>query len=230
MHATNWVCSALCFQQLVQLSRLTQLQVVKLCRERDAAHDSVSHALRQLLQAPCREWQQQLRVLQLLLTDGNPIDLSGLSGGPPLNTLLLQEGWVLPKQLQQLYIAACRIASPAAVGIPDMQQLQQLTLLVQFAEADGQQALLQLPCLQQLTLEYADADAVAATADVWRQLPALVSLDLRHAGQMTEGVFTSTLQVSSHLERCRVLRLMLIQDFLCCAAAWLVTQYSYGVP
>jgi hypothetical protein len=74
---------------------------------------------------------------------------------------------------------------------------------VQFADADEHQALLQmaqLPCLQQLTLEYADADAAAATADVWRQLPALVSLDLRHAGQMTEGVFTSTLQVSSHVE------------------------------
>jgi hypothetical protein len=72
---------------------------------------------------------------------------------------------------------------------------------VQFAEADEQQALLQLaqlPCLHQLSLEYAAAAEVATTADVWRQLPALASLDLRCACQMTSAMFTSVLQVSSH--------------------------------
>jgi hypothetical protein len=106
----------------------------------------------------------------------------------------------------QLHIAGCSIASPAAVGIPDMQQLQQLTLLVQFAEVDAQRALLQLaqlPSVQQLHLKYADAAAIGGTADVWQQLPALVSLDLEDAGQITEAVFTLTLQVSSLLDRCK---------------------------
>jgi hypothetical protein len=80
-------------------------------------------------------WQPTvLHTLQLTLTDGAAIDLAGLSGLQRLqlaayadrlsNRLLLQEGWVFPKQLQQLDIAGCRIASPAAVGIADMQQLQ----------------------------------------------------------------------------------------------------------
>jgi hypothetical protein len=191
-----------------QLSRLTHLQVIKYCWEH-AAPDMASQALRKLLQEPCKEWQQQLQVLQLSLTEGTAIDLSGASGlqrlqlgayGLPSHRMQLQEGWVLPKQLQQLNIAGCLIATPAALGIQDMQQLQQLTLLAQFTVADGQQALLQLaqlPCLQQLTLQYADAAAVAGTADVWQQLPALVSLDLEDVGQMTEAVFTSTLQVRS---------------------------------
>jgi hypothetical protein len=146
-------------------------------------------------------------VLELSLMENAAIDLSGLSGLQQLQLtafrllggrLQLQDGWVLPKQLQQLDIAGCCIASPAALGIPDMQQL---TLSVQFAEADEQQALLQLaqlPCLHQLSLEYAAAAEVATTADVWRQLPALASLDLRCACQMTSAMFTSVLQVSSH--------------------------------
>jgi hypothetical protein len=195
-----------------QLSKLTHLQFLRFCRQPDSAPDAASHALRQLLQAPCREWQQQLRGLELSLKDAAAIDLSGFSGlqqlklaayeGYPRSRLRLQEGWVLPKQLQQLDIADCCIASPAALGILDMQQLQQLRLLAQFAEQDEQQALLQLaqlPCLQQLALEYADAAAVAATADIWRQLPALVGLTLHQAGQMTEDIFTSALQASSHL-------------------------------
>jgi hypothetical protein len=204
---------------VTQLSRLTHLQVINHCSQWShiGADNSASQALRQLLQDPCRAWQQQLRVLQLSLADSAAIDLSGLSGlqqlqldafGLPGDTLTMQQGWVLPKQLQQLDIAGCCIASPAATGIPDMQQLQQLTLLVQFAEADGQQALLQLaqlPFLQQLTLKYASAAAVDATADVWRHLPALVSWDLfQHTDTMTEGLFTRTLQASSHLLRCKI--------------------------
>jgi hypothetical protein len=57
-----------CMLQAVgQLSKLTHLQVLDHCWQHAAAPDSVSHVLRQLLQAPCREWQQQLRVLQLTI-------------------------------------------------------------------------------------------------------------------------------------------------------------------
>jgi hypothetical protein len=65
--------------QCIMLSKLTHLHVIKYSWEH-AAPDMASQSLRKLLQEPCKEWQQQLQVLRLSLTEGAAIDLSGLSG------------------------------------------------------------------------------------------------------------------------------------------------------
>jgi hypothetical protein len=85
---------------------------------------------------------------------------------------VLLEGSVLPQQLRQLQLNEVHTGPQLAVIFP-LQQLTALKVGVGTQQQELLQRLAQLPALQQLQLEYQTAEAAAATAPAWAQLPSL---------------------------------------------------------
>jgi hypothetical protein len=95
---------------------------------------------------------------------------------------LLEEATVLPAQLQQLHIHSRAGAhSMAPLTRVELQQLQHLSVRIDFEQPQLLLQLAQLPPLKHLALQYdCDGQPAAATASAWPMLPQLRELEIVH--------------------------------------------------
>jgi hypothetical protein len=171
-----------CLRNLEHLSGLTKLNIVGYKDVQDK--DDADTALQQLLSLPLPlplPLPQQLHLEDSLDSDSvEPSAQPALQLDMRRMTQLTQftadvvllEGSMLPQQLQQLELSQVHTGPQLAV----VMRLKQLTALKIGVQTQQQQLLLRLahlPALQQLRLEYQAAEAAAATAPTWVQLPPL---------------------------------------------------------
>jgi hypothetical protein len=180
---------------LAQLSHLTSLELSgRWCSEVDCAQQSLvcgrvlaqpaSVALQQLLTQPL-PLQKLVLQLDFYLQVLNLVLLTKLK---ELNTVsffascVLAADSVLPTQLQRLgFHSWGSTTSLAPVTRLELQQLQHLSLTVDFTEQQPLLQLAQLPALQHLALQYdafgsEQGHPTAATAPAWALLPQLREL------------------------------------------------------
>jgi hypothetical protein len=113
-------------------------------------------------------WQQRCELPMVDMAPLTKLTKLDVSAG------ILAEESVLPAQLQRLAVAAWEDARGLA-PVTKLQQLQHLSLQVNFMRLQPLLQLAQLPALQHLALEYHEAAAAAvATAPAWPLLRELV--------------------------------------------------------
>jgi hypothetical protein len=164
--------------------QIVSAQTIRSARTSRVLASPVSDALQQLLAQPLPLKSLQLSVYdsyQLpVLNMGLLTNLTELSTG----RCLLEAATVLPAQLQRLHIHSWAGAhSMAPLTLVELQQLQHLSVRVDFEQPQLLLQLAQLPALTHLALQYDDfceGQAAAATASAWPMLPQLRELEIVH--------------------------------------------------
>jgi hypothetical protein len=154
-----------CLAGLAKLNHLTSLTL-------SGRWEGINKQLHELL-------MQQLPLLELEDTVLDFDRFSGAMSAPCLTHLTqltklgmdndLQEGMLLPTQLNSLRLGSCSDLAP----LLQLQQLQHLSIFPEFEQPTQILALAQLPALQTLSLVYTSTAAAAAAAPTWALLPAL---------------------------------------------------------
>jgi hypothetical protein len=178
-----------CLPAIPHLPQLTQLQLTG-----DMNAPGSRQGLQQLLAQPLPLRHLSLELYELpALKLAALTNLEDLTAGCDSGSELPADS-VLPAQLQRLSLPVCKTPNSLQV-LTGLQQLQSLSMIVHFAEAEPLLRLTQLPALQHIALNLRGASAILGTAPIWRQLPQLQELCVVHSFEGMEGILQEEWEV-----------------------------------